>query len=120
MNATLRGDMTLPTASRASAQLEKPLRAELPDASRIDIHLEPMEPHVVSGEDVTQQRALLTERIRQVLESHPSVKRPAEVALSERHNPIHAHLAAELAGGLRLEQAHQVDNQLQQRIPRPL
>ena len=31
---------------------ESALRIELPDATRVDIHLEPMEPHVVIGEDV--------------------------------------------------------------------
>ena len=120
MHAKLPGDMTLASASRASAQLEKTLRAELPDASRIDIHLEPMEPHVVSGEDVTQQRALLTERIRQVVESHPSVKRSVDVELSDRHNRIHAHVVAELAGDVSLEQAHQVETELEERIRRAL
>src|SRR2546427_10024025 len=105
MHAKLPGDMTLASASRASAQLEKTLRAELPDASRIDIHLEPMEPHDVSGEDVTQQRALLTERIRHVAESHPSVKRPLGGELSHPHNRIHAHVVAERARHASLEQA---------------
>ncbi len=53
MHAKLPGDMTLEAATLASAQLERNLKAELPEATRIDIHLEPMEPTVVSGEDVT-------------------------------------------------------------------
>src|ERR1700674_5713183 len=57
MHAKLPGDMTLAAASKASAALEETLRAELPDATRIDVHLEPLEPHVVSGEDVTARRA---------------------------------------------------------------
>ena len=118
MHAKLPGDMTLASASRASAQLERTLRAELPDANRIDIHLEPMEPRVVSGEDVTQRRALLAERIRQVVESHPSVKRSVDVELSDRHNRIHAHVVAELAGDVSLEQAHQVESDLEERIRR--
>src|SRR5260370_2464624 len=47
MHAKLPGDMTLAAASRASEELETALRGELPDATRIDIHLEPLEPHVV-------------------------------------------------------------------------
>jgi len=120
MHAKLPGDMTLASASRASAQLEKTLRAELPDANRIDIHLEPMEPHVVSGEDVTQRRALLAERLREVVESHPAVKRLVDVELSDRHNRIHAHVVAELAGDVSLEQAHQVETELEERIRRAL
>jgi len=120
MHAKLPGDMTLDSASRASAQLEKSLRAELPDARRIDIHLEPLEPLVVTGEDVTQRRALLAERMREVVESHPAVKRLVDVELSDRHNRIHAHVVAELAGDVSLEQAHQVETELEERIRRAL
>jgi cation diffusion facilitator family transporter len=120
MHAKLPGDMTLASASLASAGLEKALRAELPDATRIDIHLEPMEPHVVSGEDVTQRRALLAERMREIVESHPAVKRGVDVELSDRHNRIHAHVVAELAGDVSLEQAHQVETELEERIRRAL
>jgi len=120
MHAKLPGDMTLASASLASAGLEKTLRAELPEAARIDIHLEPMEPHVVSGEDVTQRRALLADRMRQVVESPPAVKRLVDVELSDRHNRIHAHVVAELAGDVSLEQAHQVETELEERIRRAL
>jgi cation diffusion facilitator family transporter len=120
MHAKLPGDMTLASASLASAGLEKTLRAELPDANRIDIHLEPMEPHVVSGEDVTKRRALLADRMRQVVESHPAVKRLVDVELSDRHNRIHAHVVAELAGDVSLEQAHQVETELEEQIRRAL
>jgi cation diffusion facilitator family transporter len=120
MHAKLPGDMTLASASLASAGLEKTLRAELPDATRIDIHLEPMEPHVVSGEDVTQRRAQLAERMREIVESHPAVKRGVDVELSDRHNRIHAHVVAELAGDVSLEQAHQVETELEELIRRAL
>ncbi len=120
MHAKLPGDMTLASASQASAQLEKTLRAELPEATRIDIHLEPMEPRVVAGEDVTQRRALLAARIREVVESHPAVKRNVDVELSDRHNRIHAHVVAELAGDVSLEQAHQVETELEEMIRRAL
>ncbi len=120
MHAKLPGDMTLKSATLASARLEKTLRAELPDAARIDIHLEPMEPHVVSGEDVTQRRALLAARIRQVVESHPAVKRGVDIELSYRHGRIHAHVVAELSGDVSLEQAHQVETELEEMIRRAL
>jgi len=120
MHAKLPGDMTLAAASQASSRLEKTLRTELPDATRIDIHLEPMEPVVVRGEDVTQRRAQLAERMREVVESHPAVKRCVDVELSDRHNRIHAHVVAELAGDVSLEQAHQVETELEERIRRAL
>ena len=120
MHAKLPGDMTLASASITSARLEKTLRSELPEATRIDIHLEPMEPIVVRGEDVTQRRALLADRIRDVVGSHPAVRRLVDVELSDRHNRIHAHVVAELAGDVSLEQAHQVETELEEQIRRAL
>lgn len=116
MHAKLRGDMSLATASEASAQLERTLRGELPEASRIDIHLEPLEPTVVSGQDVTERRAQLTERIKEVVEAHPEVRSGVDVELSDRHGHIYAHVVAALSGDVTLEHAHQVETELESRI----
>ena len=118
MHAKLPGDMTLAKASRASADLEETLRTELPDATRIDIHLEPMEPHVVSGEDVTKRRAKLAARMREIVESHPDVRRCIDVELSDRHQRIHAHVVAEVAGDISLEDAHRIETELEEMIRR--
>jgi cation diffusion facilitator family transporter len=120
MHAKLPGDMTLAAASRASADLERTLRTELSDARRIDIHLEPMEPHVVRGEDVTSRRTQLAARMRKVVESHPEVRRCVDVELSDRHNRIYAHVVAELDGDVSLEHAHQVESELEEQIRRAL
>ena len=120
MHAKLPGDMTLAKAARASADLEQTLRAELPDATRVDIHLEPMEPHVVSGEDVTSRRAQLAARMREVVEAHPEVRRCVDVELSDRHHRIYAHVVAELDGEVSLEHAHQVETELEVQIRRAL
>jgi cation diffusion facilitator family transporter len=118
MHAKLPGDMTLAAASRASADLERTLRSELSDANRIDIHLEPMEPHVVRGEDVTSRRAQLATKMREVVEAHPEVRRCVDVELSDRHNRIYAHVVAELDGAVSLEHAHQVESELEGQIRR--
>jgi divalent metal cation (Fe/Co/Zn/Cd) transporter len=120
MHAKLPGDMTLATAALASADLERTLRAELPDATRVDIHLEPMEPHVVSGEDVTSRRAQLAARMREVVAAHPEVRRCVDVELSDRHHRIYAHVVAELDGAVNLEHAHQVETELEEQIRRAL
>jgi len=120
MHAKLPGDMTLATASLASAELERTLRAELPDATRVDIHLEPMEPHVVLGEDVTSRRAQLVARMREVVVSHPEVRRSVDVELSDRHHRIYAHVVAELDGHVSLEHAHQIESELEGQIRRAL
>jgi cation diffusion facilitator family transporter len=118
MHAKLPGDMTLAKASQASAVLEQALRNELPDATRVDIHLEPMEPQVVSGEDVTARRAQLAARMRQIVESHPEVSRCVDVELSDRHQRIHAHVVAEVAGDIDLEHAHRIETELEEMIRR--
>jgi cation diffusion facilitator family transporter len=120
MHAKLPGDMTLATASLASAELERTLRAELPDATRVDIHLEPMEPHIVSGEDVTERRAQLVARMREVVASHPEVRRTVDVELSDRHHRIYAHVVVELDGDRSLEHAHQVESELEGQVRRAL
>jgi divalent metal cation (Fe/Co/Zn/Cd) transporter len=118
MHAKLPGEMTLATASRTSSTLERTLRAELPDATRIDIHLEPMEPHVVSGQDVTARREQLVAHMREIVTSHPEVRRCIDVELSDRHQRIHAHVVAEVAGDISLEHAHQIETELEESIRR--
>ena len=120
MHAKLPGDMTIARASRESDELERALRAELPDATRIDIHLEPMEPRFVRGEDVTARRALLVERMRELVTSHPEVKRCVDVELSDRHQRIHAHVVAQIEGDMSLEHAHRIETELEEKIRRAL
>jgi cation diffusion facilitator family transporter len=116
MHAKVSGDITLAAANQKKAKLEHTLRDELPDASRIDIHLEPLEPIVVSGHDVTERRTALATRIREVVEAHPEVKRCEDVELSDRDGRIDAHVVVVLAGDVSLEHAHQVQSELEARI----
>lgn len=120
MHAKLPGDMSLARASRASADLERSVRRELPDAARIDIHLEPMEARVVRGEDVTQRRAQLAQRMREIVAAHPEVRRCVDVELSDRHQRIHAHVVAELDGDVSMEHAHRIETELEEQIRRAL
>jgi cation diffusion facilitator family transporter len=120
MHAKLPADQKLAAATRTSRDLERSIKAELPEVGRIDIHLEPIEPQVVPGEDVTTRRAQLTQRIRDVVESHPEVKRLVDVELSDRRNRIHAHVVAELAGEMTLDHAHDIESQLEERILREI
>jgi divalent metal cation (Fe/Co/Zn/Cd) transporter len=120
MHAKLPGEETMATASRTSRSLEQSIRAELPDVTRIDIHLEPMDPDVVPGEDVTARNAQLAGRIRAVVASHPEVKRSVDVELSHRHGRIHAHVVAEVAGEISLEHAHRIESELEEVIRREI
>jgi cation diffusion facilitator family transporter len=120
MHAKLPGDQTLAKASRTSRSLERTIRAELPEVNRIDIHLEPMEPDVVRGQDVTARNAKLAARMRELVESNPEVKRLVDVELSNRHNRIHAHVVVEVNGDVSLEHAHTVESELEEMLRREL
>ncbi len=120
MHAKLPGDETVATASSTSRDLERSIRAELPEVTRIDIHLEPMEPQVVPGEDVTARRAQLAARMREVVESDPEVRRCLDVELSDRHKQIYAHVVAQVAGEISLEHAHEIESRLEERVRREI
>jgi divalent metal cation (Fe/Co/Zn/Cd) transporter len=120
MHAKLPGDETLAKASRTIRSLEQSIRAEHPDVTRIDIHLEPLDSDVVPGQDVTARDTELATRIRTIVESHPEVKRCIDVELSKRHNRIHAHVVAEVAGDISLEHAHRIESELEETIRREI
>jgi cation diffusion facilitator family transporter len=116
MHAKVSGDITLAAATERSAQLERTLREELPEASRIDIHLEPMEPTLITGEDVTSRRSQLAARVRQVVEAQPEVLKCDNVELSDRHGHIYAHVVVVLSGDVSLEHAHEIQSELEARV----
>ena len=120
MHAKLPGDQTMAKATRTSRALERSIRAELPEVTRIDVHLEPMEPQVVPGQDVTSRYAQLADRIRRLVESHPEVRRSVDVELSDRNGQIYAHVVAEVAGEISLEHAHGIESELEEMIRREI
>jgi len=121
MHVKLPGTMTLYEAALASTDLERGLRGEFPGVSRVDVHLEPLEPEVVSGADVTDVRRDLAREIRRIVEAHPEVRACRDVELSERAGGLVAYVVAELPGDVTLEHAHEVETELEaslrQRLP---
>ena len=116
LHAKLPSQMPLEAAEELSSELELELRQELPEARRVDIHLEPLEPAVVSGHDVTASRTELTERVRRLVAEQPDVIRCRDVELSSRHGRITAHVVVEMAPSVSLERAHLVEDELERRI----
>ncbi|HUZ88701.1 MAG TPA: cation diffusion facilitator family transporter [Candidatus Acidoferrales bacterium] len=116
MHAKLPGSMLLRDATQTSSRLESSLRAEFPEVSRIDIHLEPLEPDLIRGDDVTAQRSELVALVRSVIAAHPDVSRCADVELSNRSGHLVAHVVAIMPEDVRLETAHRVETELEDRI----
>jgi divalent metal cation (Fe/Co/Zn/Cd) transporter len=116
MHAKLPGDMTLVDADSVSRELEARLRADLADIGRVDVHLEPLEPDLVPGEDVTARRPELAQRVRRLVEAHPAVLRCRDVELSSRDGLITAHVVAEMRPETPLERAHLVETELEDAV----
>jgi cation diffusion facilitator family transporter len=116
MHAKLPGELTLEAATGTSGELERRLREELPEISRVDVHLEPLEPDVVTGADVTGERTDIAARIEELVESHPEVLRCRDVELSERGGRIHVHVVVQMSPGVTLEHAHDVESELERAI----
>ena len=120
MHVKLPAGMSLEQAAAAADDLEQRLRREFPGVSRVDVHLEPLEPEVVSGTDVTTSRVELARAIRRIVEAHPEVRSCRDVELSERSGGVVAHVVAEMAGEVTLEHAHEVETELEDRLRRML
>jgi len=120
MHVKLPGGMSLDAATEASAELERHLRREFPAVSRVDVHLEPLEPDLVAGADVTTSRDDLARQIREIVEGHPEVLRCPDVELSARDGSLVAHVVAQMPGVVSLEQAHRVETELEERLRRAL
>lgn len=118
MHAKLPGALSLAAATEASSGLEASLRNEFPDVSRIDVHLEPLEPDLVKGSNVTGSRADLAEAVRAAFDHHPGMGAWRDVELSDRGGRITAHVVAELPGEVSLERAHSVQDEIEQRLRR--
>jgi len=116
LHAKLPSQMQLEEAEELSSELEAELREELPGASRVDIHLEPLEPDVVAGRDVTASQIELADRIRKIVTEQPEVVRCRDVELSSRHGRITAHVVVEMAPEVSLERAHLVEDELERKI----
>lgn len=116
MHVKLPGTMTLDEAVAASSDLERRLRGEFPEVARVDVHLEPLEPELVAGADVTAGRPELAREIRRIVEAHPEIRACRDVELSERSRELVAHVVAELPGAVTLEHAHAVETALEDQI----
>lgn len=120
MHAKLPGQMTLEAADAASEELERRLRDEFPGVSRVDVHLEPLEPQLVAGADVTARRQDLARAIRRIVETHPRVRACRDVELSARGEDLVAHVVAEMSGQTTLAEAHEVETDLEDRLRQAL
>ena len=113
LHAKLPSELSMREAGRLVDGFEADLRAELSEVSRIDVHLEPLEPDLVQGRDVTADRGDLIARVERLLREHPRVTGDWDVELSSRRGQITAHVVVRVPDDLSLEQAHEVETELE-------
>jgi cation diffusion facilitator family transporter len=118
LHAKLPPTTSMREATRDAQALEEDLRRELPELRRIDLHLEPLEPDVVHGRDVTAEHADLVGRIEKAAAGDPGVAACQEVELSSRAGAITAYVMVKVPDDLTLEQAHDIETALEDRIKR--
>ena len=118
MHAKLPGELSLAAATEASSALEASLRAEFPDVARVDVHLEPLEPDLVRGSNVTGSRADLAEAVRRAVAGNPELGAWHDVELSDRGGRITAYVVAEMPGEVSLERAHAVQTEIEAQVRR--
>jgi divalent metal cation (Fe/Co/Zn/Cd) transporter len=116
LHAKLPGSISVREATRFAHQLEGELRTEFPEVSRVDIHLEPLEPDVVYGRNVTAQHADLVKIVRSVVTADGRVISCDDVELSSRGGEITAYVDVTVADDLTLEQAHDIETSLEEGI----
>ena len=108
--------MSMREATRVARALETDLRSELPEVSRIDIHLEPLELEIVHGRDVTKRYQDLVEQLCSIATADPRVTACDDVERSSRAGEITAHLTITVADDLTLEQAHEIETRLEGKV----
>jgi cation diffusion facilitator family transporter len=115
LHAKLPAAMKLAEAHAEAERLKKLLRAEMGQA-RVDVHLEPLEPDLVIGTDVTSARKELVTAIRALVAARPGVLSCQDVELSQRAGGTVAYVAIELDSELSLEQAHAVESEVEKSV----
>jgi divalent metal cation (Fe/Co/Zn/Cd) transporter len=118
LHAKLPSQLSMRETEALVEAFERDLRTELCDVSRTDVHLEPLEPDLVQGRDVTAVHRDLVERVQERLRDHPWAKGDADVELSSRGGQITAHVVVRVPDDLTLEQAHEVETELEGEIQR--
>ena len=112
----LPGSTSMREATRFARQLETDLRSELPDLSRIHFHLEPLEPDIVDGRDVTDRHPDLLATLRSVAFADHRILSCDDVELSSRGGQITAYLNITVPDDLTLEQAHEIETTIEVRV----
>ena len=118
MHAKVPGELSLAAATEASTALEASLRMEFPDVARVDVHLEPLEPDLVQGSNVTGSRADIAEAVRLAVARHPELGPWRDVELSDRGGRITAYVVGQMPADVPLERAHAVQSQIEEDVRR--
>jgi cation diffusion facilitator family transporter len=115
LHAKLPAGLKLAKAHQHAEDLKAVLRTEM-GPGRVDVHLEPLEPDLVVGANVTAEREALVLEVMRQANATPGVLGCRDVELSQRGGGTVAYVTIELAGDLSLEQAHGIESEVEKAI----
>jgi divalent metal cation (Fe/Co/Zn/Cd) transporter len=107
--------MKLAEAQRHTETLKQALCDEM-GSGRVDVHLEPLEPDLVLGEDVTASREEMVAEIKRIAQAQAGVVRVRDVELSHRKGGTVAYVTIEMEGDSDLEQAHTAESAVEKAV----
>ena len=115
LHAKLPANMKLAEAQRHTETLKQALCDEM-GSGRVDVHLEPLEPDLVLGEDVTASREEMVAEIKRIAQAQAGVVRVRDVELSHRKGGTVAYVTIEMEGDSDLEQAHTAESAVEKAV----
>jgi cation diffusion facilitator family transporter len=112
LHAKFPADMDLEHAHSLADQLEKEIMAEIPGASRVDTHMEPLVEGAI-GEDVTKDHAFLAKWTRDLAQRQPEVYDCHEVLISETDGGLAIVMHCEAAPQLSVTAVHDASTRIE-------
>lgn len=118
LHAKVPADLALRRAHEVSDELERELRNEIAGLARVEIHLEPREPHALGGTVVSAQHPALVTDVTVVAESCPPITRCHEVAISQTRDGLHLVLHCEAPADAPIGRIHDASLSIEGEIHR--
>jgi divalent metal cation (Fe/Co/Zn/Cd) transporter len=118
LHAKVPASTPLTDAHAITDELEREIRKEIPALARVEIHVEPHEPPMMRGADVSADTDGLRLDVQAVAEEHAPITRCHEVAVSQAEDGLHLVLHCEAPGGTTIGQIHDASLRVEDEIHR--
>lgn len=108
--------MELKEAHEIADRLEREIAKEIAGVSRVDTHIEPLEPDAPLGTEVTRRHGALVESVSRIAGGHPEVEDCHEVVVTETDEGLSLVIHCTAAGGRPVASVHKVATTIEDEI----